>query len=72
MPVNRALDAYTTFGNKVFGKPRWFHERSLLYLPRPKYSTNRMERATKDIIRDMSENNNGEELFKSDGYHCKT
>ncbi|ENH67820.1 Calcium-independent phospholipase A2-gamma [Fusarium oxysporum f. sp. cubense race 1] len=30
MSVDQALDTYKAFGNAVFGKPRWFHERSFL------------------------------------------
>jgi hypothetical protein len=50
MSVDEALRQYTEFGNAVFGKARWWHERSIFYWPRAKYSTRRARGAIVDII----------------------
>ncbi|KAF4342803.1 calcium-independent phospholipase A2-gamma [Fusarium beomiforme] len=50
MSVDQALDAYKDFGNAVFGKPRWFHERSILWYPRAKFSCRKTREAFQLII----------------------
>ncbi|KAK2780857.1 hypothetical protein FQN53_000924 [Emmonsiellopsis sp. PD_33] len=50
MTVDEALDHYRTFGNQVFGKARWWHERSILYCPRAKFSSKRARIAIKKVI----------------------
>ncbi|KAH6970848.1 acyl transferase/acyl hydrolase/lysophospholipase [Ilyonectria sp. MPI-CAGE-AT-0026] len=50
MTVDEALDQYAEFGNKVFGKPRWFHERSLLWYPRAKFSCRKTRDAFKSVV----------------------
>lgn len=52
MSVDQALDTYKSFGNAVFGKPRRFHELSLSYWPRAKYSCRQTREAYKKIIYD--------------------
>lgn len=50
MTVDEALDQYAEFGNEVFGKPRWFHERSLLWYPRAKFSCRKTRDAFKSVV----------------------
>ncbi|KAM0199319.1 hypothetical protein ACHAPQ_011244 [Fusarium lateritium] len=50
MSVDQALDTYKAFGNAVFGKPRWFHERSFLWYPRAKFSCRTTRAAFQDVI----------------------
>ncbi|CAM1502760.1 Fc.00g075360.m01.CDS01 [Cosmosporella sp. VM-42] len=50
MSVDDALKEYAVFGNAVFGKPRWFHERWLLFFPRPKFSTQRARAAFQNVV----------------------
>ncbi|KAF4461326.1 Calcium-independent phospholipase A2-gamma [Fusarium albosuccineum] len=50
MSVDEALDEYTKFGNAVFGKPRWFHERSVMWYPRAKFSCRKTREAFKMVV----------------------
>ncbi|RGP60191.1 calcium-independent phospholipase a2-gamma [Fusarium sporotrichioides] len=50
LSVDQALDTYKSFGNAVFGKPRWFHERSILWYPRAKFSCRKTRAAFQDAI----------------------
>ncbi|KAG8668259.1 hypothetical protein FPOAC1_007637 [Fusarium poae] len=50
LSVDEALDTYKAFGNAVFGKPRRFHERSILWWPRAKYSCRKTRAAFQDAI----------------------
>ncbi|KAF4458112.1 Calcium-independent phospholipase A2-gamma [Fusarium austroafricanum] len=50
MSVDQAMDAYKDFGNAVFGKPRWFHERSILYYPRAKFSCRKTREAFQMVV----------------------
>ncbi|ERF73763.1 hypothetical protein EPUS_08561 [Endocarpon pusillum Z07020] len=50
MSIDEALTQYTEFGNSVFGQPRWFHERSLSYLPRAKYPSRKVRGAILRLI----------------------
>ncbi|KAF5010853.1 hypothetical protein FDECE_3026 [Fusarium decemcellulare] len=50
MSVDDALDEYTEFGNAVFGKPRWFHERSGFWYPRAKFSCRKTGEAFKMVV----------------------
>lgn len=52
MSVEEAQQAYTVFGTSVFGRDRWFHERSLLFYPRSKYATRKVRKAILAVIRD--------------------
>jgi hypothetical protein len=52
MSVEEAQQAYITFGTSVFGHGRWFHERSILFFPRSKYSRRKVKRAILTVIRD--------------------
>lgn len=52
MSVREALAAYEHFGNSVFAHGRWFHERTLLYLGRAKYSTRLVRRTLLEIIQE--------------------
>lgn len=49
--VDEALDTYKSFGNAVFGKPRWFHVRSILWYPRTKFSCRKTREAFQDAIK---------------------
>ncbi|EXM15503.1 hypothetical protein FoTM2_016595 [Fusarium oxysporum f. sp. vasinfectum] len=50
MSVDQALDTYKAFGNAVFGKPRWFHERSFLWYPRAKFSCRKTRAAFQEVV----------------------
>ncbi|KAJ3530581.1 hypothetical protein NM208_g9266 [Fusarium decemcellulare] len=50
MSVDEALDEYSEFGNAVFGKSRWFHERSLLWYPRAKFSCRKTREAFQGVV----------------------
>jgi hypothetical protein len=50
MSVDEALTKYVEFGTSVFGRARWFSERSVLYFPRAKYSSHRTMEAIVDVI----------------------
>jgi hypothetical protein len=50
MSVDQAIDSFMDFGNRVFGQPRVFHEKSTLFLPRAKYSAAKAREAFKTII----------------------
>jgi hypothetical protein len=52
MSVEEAQQAYITFGTSVFGRGRWFHERSVLYFPRSKYATRKTRKAILAVIRE--------------------
>jgi hypothetical protein len=52
MSVEEAQQAYVTFGTSVFGRSRWFHERSVLFSPRSKYATQIIRKAIISVIRD--------------------
>ncbi|KAI1774593.1 acyl transferase/acyl hydrolase/lysophospholipase [Hypoxylon cercidicola] len=62
MSVDEALKQYTVFGNEIFGRPRWWHERTVpLWYPRAKYSTRKTREAFKKIIKDsLKMGNNGQ------------
>ncbi|KAK4207027.1 calcium-independent phospholipase A2-gamma [Rhypophila decipiens] len=55
MSVDDALAQYTQFGNEVFGKARWWHERSILWYPRAKYPSRKVRAAFKRIIMEQLE-----------------
>jgi hypothetical protein len=50
MTIAEAMSQYTWIGNHVFANPRWFHTRSLLWWPRPKYATAKMRQAVLEVI----------------------
>jgi len=50
MSVDDALAQYAEFGNSVFGKARWWHERSKLWYPRAKYPSRKVRAAIQRII----------------------
>jgi hypothetical protein len=50
MSVDQALDTYKAFGNAVFGKPRWFHERSFLWYPRAKFSCRKTRAVFQEVV----------------------
>lgn len=52
MSVEEAQQAYVTFGTSVFGRSRWFHERSVLFFPRSKYATRKARKAILAVIRE--------------------
>lgn len=59
MSVDDALAQYTQFGNEVFGKARWWHERSILWYPRAKYPTRKVRAAFQRIIMERLETMEG-------------
>lgn len=50
MSADEALNAYTRFGQSVFGNARWWNERSLLYFPRAKYPSRKIRGAITEVI----------------------
>lgn len=50
MTVNDALRQYKEFGNEIFGKARWWNERSLFWFPRAKYSSTKTRTIFPQII----------------------
>ncbi|KAH8894138.1 FabD/lysophospholipase-like protein [Thozetella sp. PMI_491] len=52
MTVDEALEKYTEFGNAVFGRVRWFHERSALWWPRAKFASRKTRAAFQKIVFD--------------------
>ena len=62
MSVDEALESFRSFGNLVFAKERLFHERTLLYFPRAKYSTKRVRKAFLGIIRESMNKHRREEV----------
>ncbi|VUC32771.1 unnamed protein product [Clonostachys rosea] len=50
MSVDEALEQYEDFGNEVFGKARWWHERSLFWYPRAKYSSRKTREAFQKVV----------------------
>jgi hypothetical protein len=50
MSIDEALGQYVEFGNGVFGKARWWHERSTLWYPRAKYPSRKARGAFQRII----------------------
>lgn len=60
MSTTEAVSQYTRFGNTVFGKARWFHERSFLFFPRAKFATRKVEEAILDVINQKLKKHNSE------------
>lgn len=50
MSTTKALETYSSFGQSVFGKARWFHERSWLWYGRAKYPSQNVKKTLVDII----------------------
>src|SRR3954464_12943864 len=81
MSVEECVQAYTTFATSVFGRSRWFHERSVLFLPRSKYATRKLRRAVLTVIRDKLNKTGKQPLvdyrieiepLQSPDYMCRT
>ena len=81
MSLEEALQAYAAFGTSVFGQGRWFHERSVLFLPRSKYATRKVRKAILAVIRNKLNKDRNEPLvdykietepLKSPDYMCRT
>ena len=52
MTVDECLEAYEILSERVFGHPRWFHCRSILFFnPRDKYDPKKLEKVICDVIR---------------------
>jgi hypothetical protein len=58
MSVAEAIQNHFEFGNSVFGRARWWHERSLLWAPRPKYPSRLARGAFVKIICDKLQQRN--------------
>lgn len=52
MSTEDALEKYTAFGNAVFGQARRWHERSILWFPRAKFSSRKTRNAILTVIYD--------------------
>lgn len=63
MSVEEAQQAYITFATSVFGHSRWFHERSILFLPRSKYATRKVRKAKLAVIREKLNRDRTQPLF---------
>jgi len=50
MSIDEALDQYLVVGNQVFGHPRIWHERSILFCPRAKFASRKMKAAIVQVI----------------------
>ena len=50
MCVDDCIAEYETLGGAVFGKPRWCHLRSALWLPREKYNYKKLEAVIQDLV----------------------
>ena len=84
MSTDEALATYVAFGNAVFGKARWWHERSLLWLPRAKYPSRKIRQAILTVISSRLKQQDPEmsdekadrrasrELFESPDYKTRT
>ncbi|OCT52111.1 hypothetical protein CLCR_08269 [Cladophialophora carrionii] len=48
---NEAKEQYTRFGDNVFGQSRWFHMRSVLWYPRPKYAAIKVRQTILEVVR---------------------
>jgi hypothetical protein len=75
MGVDQALTEYETLGDQIFGHPRLFHYRTLLFWPRGKYSGDRMSQIINDVVlRRLSEGqlDVGGDSFSSTARLCKT
>jgi hypothetical protein len=51
LTVQEAKEQYTRFGNGVFGQGRWFHMKSALWYPRPKYAATKVRQAILEVVR---------------------
>ncbi|EXJ59073.1 hypothetical protein A1O7_06504 [Cladophialophora yegresii CBS 114405] len=51
LTVQEAKEQYTRFGNSVFGQGPWFHMRSALWWPRPKYATTKVRQTILEVVR---------------------
>lgn len=51
MNVDECISEYETLGAEVFGHPRKFHIRSLLFWPRDKYNYKTLENVVRDVVR---------------------
>ena len=50
MTVEDCITEYEELGDKVFGRSRWCHFRSPLWLPRVKYDHNVLKQVVKDVV----------------------
>lgn len=50
MSIDDCISEYETLGDRVFGRPRWFHIRSPMFYARDKYSTEALEDVLKDVV----------------------
>lgn len=50
MNIDDCIANYEKLGAKVFAHSRWFHLRSLLWLPREKYSHNVLRDVVQEVV----------------------
>ena len=52
MTVDDCIAEYKNLAGEIFGKPRIFHQTrlSMLFLTRPKYNTDKLQRVIQDVI----------------------
>lgn len=75
MDVDDSIIAFETVLDDVFSRKRWFHSRSLLFWPRPKFDHLMLEQAIRKLVRrrapnfsDFPESSN----FASSQHQCRT
>ncbi|ETI21962.1 hypothetical protein G647_06032 [Cladophialophora carrionii CBS 160.54] len=51
LTIQEAKEQYTRFGDNVFGQSRWFHMRSVLWYPRPKYAAIKVRQTILEVVR---------------------
>ena len=50
MNIDDCIRDYEKFGERVFGHSRWFHLRSLLFIPRDKYNHKVLEKVVQEVV----------------------
>ncbi|MCJ1450133.1 hypothetical protein MMC28_000462 [Mycoblastus sanguinarius] len=75
MNIDDCIFDYETLGGKVFGHPRWFHLRSILWLPRDKYNHRVLNDVVMDVVRRRApkiDSFPGGQNFSFDENRCRT
>ena len=50
MSVDDGISVYEQLGERIFGRPRWFHVRSPLFWPRDEYNHKTLETIIQDLV----------------------
>lgn len=75
MDVDDSIIAFETVLEDVFSRKRWFHSRSLLFWPRPKFDHLMLEQVIRDLVRLHAPNVSGfpeSSSFASDKHQRRT